>query len=660
MSTSKALALVAEDPWLEPYADDVARRHHRILTRLAEIRKSFGDLKTFAGAHLELGIHPNAQKKSFTYREWAPEAFSLSLLGDFNEWDRAAHPLVKKEGGIWECSATGLAHASRVKVQVIGKNGSHDRIPAFIRRAVQDEGSKDFSGQLWFPEKPYAWKNTFTRDATVAPLIYEAHVGMAQEKEGVGTYDEFRETVLPRIAKDGYNTLQLMAIQEHPYYGSFGYHVSNFFAPSSRFGTPEELMRLIDAAHGLGIAVVMDLVHSHAVKNFSEGLNEFDGSDYQYFHAGGRGHHEGWDSKLFNYGKEEVQRFLLSNLRYWIEEFRFDGFRFDGVTSMLYLHHGMHQNFGHYDQYFRSQIDEDAVTYLALASTLVRDLRKDALLIAEDMSGMPGLCRRVDEGGLGFDYRLGMGIPDFWIKLIKEKKDEDWDVGEIRDRLSNRRAKEKTIAYAESHDQALVGDKTIAFRLMDAEMYWHMKADDPSPIVERGLALHKLIRLITLALGGEAYMNFMGNEFGHPEWIDFPREGNGWSYRYARRQWSLADHPDLKYKYFLAFDRAMISLAGKNALLASPAAREVHVDTSNQIYLFERGGLLFVFNFHPTRSIADYRFHSPDKKNRRIVLDSDHRNFGGFGRIDDAVEIPVQSDGTMSLYLTNRTTLVLA
>ncbi|MEM6765586.1 MAG: alpha amylase C-terminal domain-containing protein [Bacteroidota bacterium] len=663
--TSQKLALVKDDPWLEPYEDDLEKRLNRFLSQKELITKEAGSLEKFAMAYAYLGLNYDKKKKGWYYREWAPGATGLFLTGEFNNWNRESHPMTKTPGGIWEIFLPDtaykdrLTHGSLVKVHIRSESGQMDRIPAYIKKVIQDPVSKDFSGQVW-EEKPFKWTDTtFSLKTLGAPVIYEAHIGMAQETEGVGTYREFADVNLPRIQALGYNCLQLMAIQEHPYYGSFGYHVSNFFAPTSRFGDPEDLKYLINKAHGMGIAVIMDIVHSHAVKNFAEGLNEFDGTDGQYFHPGGRGYHTSWDSKLFNYGKWEVQQFLLSNVAYWLKEFHFDGYRFDGVTSMLYFHHGDYVTFDHYDKYFKDDVEWDAITYLQLANEVIHQIKPHAIVIAEDMSGMPGLCRKITEGGVGFDYRLGMGLPDYWIKILKHKSDEEWNLNEMWHVMTNRRWKEKTVAYSESHDQALVGDKSIAFWLMDKEMYWHMQVEDDNLIIDRGIALHKMIRMFTGSLGGEGYLNFIGNEFGHPEWVDFPREGNNWSYKYARRQWSLAFNERLKYKYLYAFDKAMVHLFRKNDFLNSLPAQQLNVDDQNKVIVYERNNLIFVCNFHPANAIPDYKFRAHLPGSYEIVLNSDDTEFGGFGRIDNTVKHHTNEDQQLSLYITNRTLLVL-
>ncbi len=655
--------LIQHDPWLEPYKETIIRRMVKTLAREKELAGE-NTLRSFASGHLWFGLHRH--ENGWVMREWAPNASEIYMIGTFNGWQvQENFRFDKKEHGSWELLLRegAISHTDRYKLLIRWEGGEGERIPAWCDRVVQDPVTGAFDAQVWIPEKPYIWIHPAPDMSGFQPLIYEAHIGMATEEYRVGTYAEFREQVLPRVVQGGYNTLQLMAIQEHPYYGSFGYHVSSFFAASSRFGTPEELKELIDEAHGMGIAVIMDLVHSHAVKNEIEGLGRFDGDPAQFFHGDHRREHVAWDSLCFDYGKNEVSHFLLSNVHYWLTEYRFDGFRFDGVTSMLYYDHGLGKDFTSYDFYFDGGQDEDAITYLALANKMIREIRPDALSIAEDMSGYPGLAVPVVQGGIGFSYRLAMGTPDYWIKTIKERADELWNVSEIYHELTSKRADEKTIGYAESHDQALVGDKTIIFRLIDKEMYWHMNKGSENLRVDRGIALHKMIRLITAATAGNGYLNFMGNEFGHPEWIDFPREGNNWSYQYARRQWSLTENRDLRYHYLGDFDREMIHLIRKINLY-SDTCRHVKTDQADLVIAFERQGLLFVFNFHPTRSFTDYGL-AVNAGKYKTLLCTDQPDFGGFGRYDTgivhrtSIERSFGLKQSLKLYLPSRTALVL-
>lgn len=660
---SKTLKIIKNDPWLEPYRQAIEGRYNYALSREKSLTKG-GSLSEFANGHLFFGLHKHPD--GWTFREWAPNADSIYLIGEFNQWERRPeYALEKKEHGVWEIhlAADCLKHGDLYKMYVSWPGGSGERIPAWTRRVVQDPVSLIFSAQVWEPANPYRFKHK-VKPPSQPLFIYECHIGMATEEERIGTYDEFRRLVLPRIVDNGYNAIQIMAIQEHPYYGSFGYHVSSFFAASSRFGTPEELKRLIDEAHGYGLAVIMDIVHSHAVKNSVEGLGCLDGDPNLYFHSGDRREHPAWDSLCFNYGRDEVLHFLLSNCKYWLDEFRFDGFRFDGVTSMLYRSHGLGESFSSYDDYYNLNQDGDAIAYLTLANKLIHEIKPKAITIAEEVSGMPGLAAPIKDGGIGFDYRMAMGIPDFWIKLIKENSDEDWKPGAIWWELTNRRKDEKTISYAESHDQALVGDKTIIFRLIDADMYWHMSKNDQNLVVDRGIALHKIIRLLTASTINGGYLNFMGNEFGHPEWIDFPREGNGWSYKYARRQWSLLENRQLKYADLHAFDKAMVMLLKKINPKEPLYQRWLH--DQDQIMAFERASFLFVFNLHPSRSFVDYGI-LVQKGNYKIVLNSDAKEFGGFGLVNEQIVHTTTQTAKnpdfelewIRLYLPSRTALVL-
>lgn len=663
------LKLIKNDPWLEPYAAAIEGRYEYIQKREADLTCNGKiTLSEFASGHLYFGLHKT--EKSWIFREWAPNATAIYMIGDFNGWQKTEEFRLQPNGnGEWqiELHLDKIKHHDLYKLIVCWNGGEGERIPAWTNRVVQDHHTHIFSAQVWDPLLPYEFRTKKFKPNTTPLLIYECHIGMAVEDERVGTYEEFRINVLPRIKEDGYNAIQIMAIQEHPYYGSFGYHVSSFFAASSRFGTPDELKHLIDDAHAMGIAVIMDIVHSHAVKNEKEGLGRFDGSYTQYFHGGSRREHPAWDSLIFDYGKSQVIHFLLSNCKFWLEEYNFDGFRFDGVTSMLYYSHGLGDNFSGYEDYYNGNEDDDAICYLTLANKLIHEVRPNAITIAEEVSGMPGLATKIKDGGYGFDYRMAMNIPDYWIKIIKERKDEDWHPTSIFWELTNRREEEKTISYAESHDQALVGDKTIIFRLIDSDMYWYMsKHYGSSYATDRGIALHKMIRLATASTINGGYLNFMGNEFGHPEWVDFPREGNGWSHKYARRQWWLADNKDLRYHYLGDFDKAMLSLLKSEKKFEQTPIIRLWDKDEDQVLAYMRGNLIFVFSFNPSQSFYDYGFLAPEGK-YQVVLDTDSLAFGGNGLTDDSIEHFTIHDelyhkdgkGWLKLYIPARTAFVL-
>ncbi|MCL1859534.1 MAG: alpha-amylase family glycosyl hydrolase [Oscillospiraceae bacterium] len=627
------------DPFLSPYESDIELRMNNYFSFKNKLLSKNESLSSFANGHLYFGFHKSAEPNGWYYREWAPNAEEISLVGEFNNWDSNSHKLNKiNQAGVWEIFIPGintLNHGSKIKIRIKAKNKTFDRIPSYCKRVAQNPETYEFYGQIWDCE--YKWRvKKFNAKKIKTPIIYESHIGMCGEEEKVAGFKDYIEIVLPRVKNLGYNTVQLMAVMEHPYYGSFGYQVSSFFAVSSRFGTPEELKELIDTAHEMGIAVLLDLVHSHAAPNVAEGLAEFDGTDYQFFHAGEKGSHPAWGTKLFNYGKPEVAHFLLSNLKFWLEEYKFDGFRFDGVTSMLYHDHGLGESFDNYKKYFSPNTDTQSVTYLQLASELCKEVKPDCILIAEDMSGMPGMCLPIKDGGIGFDYRLGMGTPDFWIKNLKTKKDEEWNMGQMFWELTQRRPKEKVIGYCESHDQALVGDKTIMFWLADKEMYWHMNKDSQNLIIDRAIALHKMIRLITCMCAGEGYLNFMGNEFGHPEWIDFPRPENGYSYHHARRLWSLADDENLRYIYLQDFDKAMINLAKKDNLLKYPA-KSLYTDEKKKFIAFIKNNYLFLFNFHVSESYDFWEFMKKQPGEYTKILDTAWKQFGGWKNSRDKI-----------------------
>ena len=649
------------NPQLLPFSGDIDLRMHLYHSTKDRLLANGSTLNDFANAHEYFGIHH--VEGGWVYREWAPNAHQLYLTGDFNNWNQTEYPMKRLENGIWELFLEGektLWEGCKVKTIVDANMTRTEHIPLYARRVVQDKETVTWCAEVVDDWKVFKWTDEEFKPAD-SLYIYEAHVGMAQEEGKVGTYREFAQHVLPQVKKAGYNAIQLMAIMEHPYYGSFGYQVSNFFAASSWFGKPKDLKYLVNKAHKMGIRVLLDVVHSHAVKNTAEGINMFDGTTWQFFHDGEKGDHPAWGTKCFNYGKDEVIHFLLSNLKFWMTEYHFDGFRFDGITSMLYHDHGLGTDFNDNSKYFSLNTHTEAITYLQLANELIRQVNPNAITIAEDMSGMPGMCLPIEDGGVGFDYRLGMGLPDMWIRTVKEKSDEHWEIGKMWGDMCLRRPGENTVAYVESHDQALVGDKTMIFRLADANMYTDMNKDCHNPIIDRAIALHKMIRLLTLAGGGEAYLNFMGNEFGHPEWIDFPREGNGWSFHYCRRQWSLLENGFLKYQWLGEFDRDMIKLAKGNDIFKQQMASLMLLKEPEKVIAFYRNGLLFAFNFNPNESYTNVLIPVPANADYTLKLSSDDEQYGGQNLVEHMKYTVKKFDNQyfVELYLPARTAVIL-
>ena len=648
------------NPQLQPFAWDIDYRMELYRNAKSRILSEGQTLNDFANAHNYYGIHH--LENGWVYREWAPAAYQLYLEGEFNDWNQTSHPLTNLGNGSWEIylGEDELWEGCKIKTVVDANMTRTEHIPLFARRVVQDPKTTAFTAEVTDDKKVFDWTDgAFKGEERI--YIYEAHVGMAQEEGKVGTYREFADYTLPHVKQAGYNTIQLMAIMEHPYYGSFGYQVSNFFAASSWFGKPEDLKYLVNKAHEMGIRVLLDVVHSHAVKNTAEGINMFDGTEWQFFHSGEKGDHPAWGTKCFDYGRTGVLHFLLSNLKFWMTEYHFDGFRFDGVTSMLYHDHGLGTDFTSNDKYFSYNTHTDAITYLQLANELIRQVNPNAITLAEDMSGMPGMALPIEDGGIGFDYRLGMGLPDMWIKAVKGQ-DEFWDINKMWGEMCMRRPGENTIAYVESHDQALVGDKTMIFRLADAAMYTDMDKACHNPVIDRAIALHKMIRLFTLAGGGEGYLNFMGNEFGHPEWIDFPREGNGWSFHYCRRQWSLKNNGYLKYQWLNDFDEDMVKLTKRYDMFAQRMGDLMLMKAPEQTMVFYRHGLLFAFNFHPSNSLTNVLIPVFNKGKYTVELCSDDEKYGGFDQVAHQDYFTKTFDGKeyVELYLPARTCVVLS
>ena len=657
------------------YNYQINSRLEHFKNKLNEIERNEGSLENFANSYQRYGVHlqPN---NDIVYREYAPSAKGISLFGEFNGWNRDQYWAKRDEFGCWTLTIPNnngqpaIHHNTKIKCNVVLPDNSRaDRNPIWSRYLIQDKGTFLFDAVFWNPPSQYNWTFSGHMSRPHSLRIYEAHVGMSSNEEKVSTYREFADNIIPRIKRNNYTAIQLMAIAEHADYASFGYHVTNFFAVSSRCGTPEDLKYLIDKAHQNGLFVLIDIVHSHASSNVADGINYWDGTDYLYFHGGSRGYHSQWNSRLFNYSSYETLRFLLSNCAFWLNEFHFDGFRFDGVTSILYKNHGINYGFsGAYHEYFCDNSDEDGAVYTMLANYLIHKIHPDAITVAEDVSGMPFLCLPIHERGFAFDYRLNMSICDKWIHLLKNLKDEQWEMGSIVFSCTFRRPGEKHIGYCESHDQSIVGDKTISMWLMDKEIYWNMSCSGKrSIIIDRGIALHKMIRMVTFALGGEAYLNFMGNEFGHPEWVDFPRPGNDFSYYRCRRRWDLCDNHFLRYKFLYNWDLAMMCLDDVFNVLNDGRLVIISQDEKDKLLIFQKGDLLFVFNFHPCNSYENYRVGTGWSTPHKIVLDTDEGRFFGTNRLDYGHKTPFPSVNQpwmneshyIQMYLPSRTCIIL-
>ena len=668
--------IINQDEYLKPFELNIKKRVLKYKETMDEILKNEITLEYFSKSYEHMGLNL-LRNGDIKYREYAPGAKGISLFGEFNNWNKEQYWAKQDKFGYWELiipnenGAPKIQHGQIVKVNVVLEDGNWmERNPVWSRHLIQNKESMILENVFWNPEIKYKWK--FPQKHIKKPnslRIYEVHIGLSSFDPKINTYKEFAENILPRVKKMGYTAIQFMAIMEHADYASFGYHVNYLFAVSSRFGTPEEFMYLIDKCHENGLFVIMDIIHSHASSNVNDGFNYWDGTDHLYFHGGELGKHVQWNSRLYNYSSYETLRLLLSSCAYYINEFRIDGFRFDCVTSMLYTHHGIDYVFtGNYQEYFGEFFNEESSVYLMLANSLIHKINPEALTIAEDFSGMPGLCRPIEEGGYGFDYKLNMKICDKWKHFLMNLKDEEWNMGDIVYTLTNRRYNEKHISYCESHDQSFIGNYSLSSLLFSSERFWNMSINSPETIViGRGIALHKMIRLLSFALGGEGYLSFMGNEFGCPDSLDFPKKGNRFSYSHCRRRWDLCDNKELRYQFLYNWEIIMNLLEEIFNFIGS---KEEYISTKHEddkVIVFEKGVLLFVFNFHPVKSFEGYQIGTKWGSKHKIILDSDEERFMGKGRLKAGHDnlfpcikkVFHNRPYNMKVYLPSRTCMVL-
>ena len=663
-----------QDQELREYHPFLVARGERYAKEAERIKALYGSLHAYANLHTNLGYHLVQEngKNIWLWREYMPGAKTIWLTTEKQRFQRHAHlKFTPCEDGFFELrlEEKELSHGLYVELRVEPKSfeiynpegfpTTLKRIPAFANWVEQNkEMPAQWCARIWHPKKPYQFqypkppKPTFLR-------IYEAHVGMAQSdtkhiNESYGSYTDFANDILPHIKDAGYTTVQLMAIPEHPLYRSFGYQVSNYYAPSSRFGDINSCKAMIDTAHKLGLQVILDITHAHSCANTEQGLCNYDSTAYFFTDQMNQ-----WGTPTFDFSKEMTRRFLLSNLRYWMEEFQFDGFRFDAVGNMLYKDFGRDDTFEHTGRCFygkdgKPRTNEAGELYLCLANDLVHTISQEAFTIAEEFSGMPGLTCAPSDGGLGFDARFAMGIPDYWEKCIKNPQ----DLGSLWYEMNNHRPYDRTISYVECHDQCINGDDAMIWRLLGDDMYTTMLRGIDSWNISRGLAYYRLMRLITLSTADLGYLNFMGNEFGHPEWLD--------AERHAHRQWRLATDERLKYACLAAFDLAQMKMVATylTDFATPPLFRYIHED--KRLLAFERGHLLFAFNFHETAAYDDILFAVTPGKYTEI-LSSDDSTYAGHDNLritDPKVEhfttpLPDPLHGDIKLYLPPMVALVL-
>ncbi|KAK7287576.1 hypothetical protein RIF29_00857 [Crotalaria pallida] len=522
-----------------------------------------------------------------------------------------------------------IPHGSKYRVYFNTPNGPLERVPAwatYVQPAV--DGTQAYAIH-WEPppEHVYKWKNTSPK-VPKSLRIYEAHVGISGSEPKISSFNEFTDKVLPHIMETGYNAIQLIGVVEHKDYFTVGYRVTNFYAVSSRYGTPDDFKRLVDEAHGLGLLVFLEIVHSYAAADENVGLSMFDGSNDCYFHSGKRGQHKFWGTRMFKYGDPDVLHFLLSNLNWWIVEYQVDGFQFHSLSSMIYTHNGFASFTGDLEEYCNQYVDKDALLYLILANEILHALYPNIITIAEDATFYPGLCEPTSQGGLGFDYYVNLSVSEMWSTFLESVPDNEWSMTKIVNTLvSDRAYADKMLMYAENHNQSISGRRSFA-EILFGEIDEHSHHYKESLV--RGSSLHKMIRLITLTIGGRAYLNFMGNEFGHPKRVEFPTSSNNFSYSLANRQWDLLAKEGLNRDLF-SFDKDMMKLDENARVLSRRFPYLHHVNDSSMVISYIRGPLLFIFNFHPTDSYDNYSIGVEEAGEYQVILNTDEIKYGGQG-----------------------------
>ncbi|KAH9622869.1 hypothetical protein KSS87_007872 [Heliosperma pusillum] len=563
----------ANDEYWEPGEDRFVKSRYEVAIKLYE--KIFGPNGPQSFDELEDIPDPETRYKAYKeqHKDKPPEFFRYDVLDNGKSYDifnvvtdpiseekfrnkepPIAYWLETRKGRIaWMNKYTPcLPHGSKYRVYFNTPDGPLERVPAWATYVLPDEEGNQSCAVHWdpSPEFTHKWKNNSPK-APKSLRIYECHIGISGSDPKVSSFLEFSEKVLPYIKDLGYNAIQLFGVVEHKDYFTAGYRVTNFYAVSSRYGTPEDFKRLVDEAHGLGLLVFLDIVHSYSAADEMVGLSLFDGTNDCYFHTGKRGHHKYWGTRIFKYGDVDVLQFLLSNLTWWIEQYHIDGFQFHSIPSMIYTHNGFATFTGDLEEYCNQYVDRDALMYLILANDILHALHPNIITIAEDATLYPGLCEPSSQGGLGFDYYVNLAAPEMWLSLLENVPDNEWSMSKIVTTLMGNKAyTNKMLLYAENHNQSISGGRSLAEILLGAEIDSNLSTSS----LLRGSSLHK--------------------------GVEFPTSNNNFSYELASRRWDLLSDQGVHQELF-HFDQDMMKLdkAGKVLSRCLPNVHHVNDDT---------------------------------------------------------------------------------
>lgn len=602
-----------------------------------------GDLDQYLfgqGTHYEifkkLGAHPvkDGKKQGVYFAVWAPNAKSVSVIGDFNDWDRTVHPMERNEPlGIYTCFISGVSEFAMYKYCIETYSGafvykadpfaSHAELRPGTASKVFDISKIQWTDKEWMEQRK-KWKHT------EQPMsVYEAHIGSWKKhpdgEDGFYSYREFAKEITKYMKDMGYTHIELIGIAEHPFDGSWGYQVTGYFAPTSRYGTPEDFAWMVNYLHKNKIGVILDWVPAHFPRD-AHGLADFDGTPVYEYADPRKGEHPDWGTKIFDFGKNEVRNFLISNALYWIEYFHIDGLRVDAVASILYLDYGKKDGEWVANEYGGNK-NLEAIEFFKHLNSVVLGRNPGALMIAEESTAWPAVTGDVEHDGLGFSLKWNMG----WMHDFTEYMKLD---PYFRKGAHYNMTFAMSYAYSERYILVLSHDEVV-----------HLKCSMLNKMPGLGFDKFANLKVGYAFMMGHAgkKLLFMGQEFGQL------RE---WSEERELDWYLLAEEPhqqiqnwvrDLLHLYrrrkaFYELDNSWEGFEWINA-----------DDKDRSIYSFMRhakGGkqnLLFICNFTPMAR-DDYRVGVPRRKQYKLILNSDDAKYGGSGAKRTAVYKAVKSE----------------